>query len=328
MLTIIVPVYNTEKYLSRCFDGLVNKDVKVIIVNDGSNDNSQNVIDHYCNQFENFKCVSIQNSGPSKARMVGLSLVDTKYFAFVDSDDYVSINGYINLCKKMNDSNIRIGVSRINLFLINGKFKLQSKLHIPGIVDYSINKKRLTSDISILCNKIYHTDLRRYFETNNLKAYEDAALSYAILAINQKAIQTNEAFYYYCMREDSTFFSTMKTKDSSSIKTLYESCKKRRELFLKYDLLEYYSDELDAIDIQLFFLRIKNIYKLKTKIDKNLLAGIVLDILRKLVPEFENNKYYRQYFIHSELNDFHNYLPLSQQLVYVIHSLPYNHDFQ
>ena len=90
--SFIVPVYNTEKYLKRCLDSLVNQTYKgfeIIIVNDVSTDNSQIIIDEYINKYSNIYLVNQENQGLSEARNNGVKKVNGKYLIFVDSDDYV-----------------------------------------------------------------------------------------------------------------------------------------------------------------------------------------------------------------------------------------------
>ena len=91
-LTIIMPVYNTAQYLPRAFDALlkqVNKAFKLIVVDDGSTDNSVEVAQSYASRFPYFKLIQKENGGPSDARNVGIKYIDTPYVTFHDGDDWV-----------------------------------------------------------------------------------------------------------------------------------------------------------------------------------------------------------------------------------------------
>ena len=91
-ISIIVPVYNSEKYLSTCVDSLVSqtlKEIEIIFVNDGSTDNSSEIIRLYCDKHTNIKIIEINNSGSSLARKTGVQNAIGEYVCFVDSDDYV-----------------------------------------------------------------------------------------------------------------------------------------------------------------------------------------------------------------------------------------------
>lgn len=96
LLTIIMPVYNTADYLAHAFEALLHQDepnFKLIVVDDGSTDDSAAIAQKYAQQFPYFKLVQKANGGPSEARNVGMKYVDTPYFTFHDGDDWVS-HGY------------------------------------------------------------------------------------------------------------------------------------------------------------------------------------------------------------------------------------------
>jgi glycosyltransferase involved in cell wall biosynthesis len=92
-ISIIVPLYNTERYLQRCFDSLVNqtlKEIEIILVNDGSTDNSSKICDEYAKRDRRIKVIHKENGGVSSARNTGMELASGEFLAFVDSDDYVT----------------------------------------------------------------------------------------------------------------------------------------------------------------------------------------------------------------------------------------------
>ena len=91
-ISIIVPIYNVEKYLKRSLDSLVNqtlKDIEIILVDDGSTDNSHKIAEGYKKNYSNVLLVTKENGGLSDARNFGLQYASGEYIAFVDSDDYV-----------------------------------------------------------------------------------------------------------------------------------------------------------------------------------------------------------------------------------------------
>ena len=100
-VSVIVPVYNTEKYIDKCLDSLVNqtmKDVEIIVVNDGSIDHSEEKIKNYENNYPKMiKYLKKENGGLSDARNYGIKYATGKYLAFVDSDDYIELDSCENL---------------------------------------------------------------------------------------------------------------------------------------------------------------------------------------------------------------------------------------
>ena len=94
-VSIIVPVYNVEKYLSKCLESLINqtlKDIEIICVNDGSTDNSLSILKEYANKDSRIKIIDKQNEGVSVARNTGIEVATGEYLIFVDSDDYLVEN--------------------------------------------------------------------------------------------------------------------------------------------------------------------------------------------------------------------------------------------
>ncbi len=103
-LTIIVPVYNVEKYIAQCLESLVHqtlKNVEIICVNDGSSDRSGAICDDYAKKYSNVRVIHKENEGVTKARITGLKDATSDYVAFVDSDDWIEPELYSKLLEKM-----------------------------------------------------------------------------------------------------------------------------------------------------------------------------------------------------------------------------------
>ena len=107
-VSVIVPVYNVEKYLKKCAESLVNQtlpDIEIIFVNDGSTDSSKNIIEHYLKNYSNkVKLVNKENGGLSSARNYGIPYATGEYIAFLDSDDYVELDMYDTLYNKAKEN--------------------------------------------------------------------------------------------------------------------------------------------------------------------------------------------------------------------------------
>jgi glycosyltransferase involved in cell wall biosynthesis len=111
MLSIVVPIYNTEKYLERCLKSLVHQScsnsLEVILVNDGSTDHSQVIIDEFVSQYPKiFKAYTKENGGLSDARNYGVKYISGKYLAFLDSDDWVDVNLYDECVKHLEQNEV------------------------------------------------------------------------------------------------------------------------------------------------------------------------------------------------------------------------------
>lgn len=110
-VSVVVPVYNAEKYLKECLDSLVNqtlKDIEIICVNDGSTDNSLEILNEYANKNHRVRVIDQKNQGACIARNKGLSVALGEYIAFVDSDDYLELDAYEQAYKEAKSKNLDI----------------------------------------------------------------------------------------------------------------------------------------------------------------------------------------------------------------------------
>lgn len=109
LVTIIIPVYNVEKYIAECLNSVIRQtysNIEVIIINDGSNDNSYEIIESYSKKYNNLKIIDQENKGQSVARNVGLTKAKGKYIYFLDSDDYIKDITIENLVSKMEENKL------------------------------------------------------------------------------------------------------------------------------------------------------------------------------------------------------------------------------
>lgn len=113
-VSVVVPIYNVEKYLKQCVDSLLNqtlKDIEIILVDDGAKDGSGKIVDEYKNKFTNVKVIHQANGGLGPARNTGIENATGEYIAFVDGDDWVQSNMYEKLYATAQKSNSDIVVS-------------------------------------------------------------------------------------------------------------------------------------------------------------------------------------------------------------------------
>ncbi len=210
-ISIIVPVYNTSRYLPRCVDSLISqtiKDIEIIIINDGSTDNSQGIIDEYANSHPHIITLVQSNSGVSAARNLGLKSAHGEYIGFVDSDDWCDITMFEKL---------------YNLAKINGS-DIACCNFIAKYSDHDKNydtvqkivSNRYTSE-PVIWNKIIRSS---FLKDHHLKfteniIHEDFELHYKTCALTTKISYTSEFLYYYeCSNADSyTYSSTLNIND-------------------------------------------------------------------------------------------------------------------
>ena len=109
-ISVIIPVYGVEKYIRQCLDSVINqtyKNLEIIIVNDGTKDNSMKIVEEYLDD-ERIKVINKENGGLSSARNRGMEEATGEYISFVDSDDWLDLKMYEELCSQINNENILI----------------------------------------------------------------------------------------------------------------------------------------------------------------------------------------------------------------------------
>ena len=115
-ISIIIPIFNTEKYLKTCLNSVLNqtlKEIEIICINDGSTDNSLKIIEEYASKDKRIKFISQKNNGVSYARNKGLEIATGEFIGFVDSDDYASKNFFEKLYNSALKTNSDIACGEI-----------------------------------------------------------------------------------------------------------------------------------------------------------------------------------------------------------------------
>lgn len=221
-LSVIIPVYNSEKYIKRCLDSLeqqtISNELEVIIINDGSTDKSGKIIEKYKNRFKSFKYEVIENNGVSNARNVGMSLASSEYITFLDSDDYVSPNFYESLLKDANKYDLIVAGYIIEYDSgekISRKF---SEAEYNGIIDSNkcfLYGKNIDPNVT---HKIFKKSKIRDLEfDSNLAIAEDKLFLFYYIQNIKKIKCISECGYYYYMNNDSACRCSFNPKKFDSL---------------------------------------------------------------------------------------------------------------
>ena len=128
-VSLIIPVYNAEKYLQECLDSAINQtleNIEIIIVNDGSTDNSLTICKRYSQKDSRIKLISQKNSGVAVARNIALQTATGEYIAFMDSDDYIDKNMLFDMYTKAKRDNADIVTCQFKHIQNDGTVKYQS----------------------------------------------------------------------------------------------------------------------------------------------------------------------------------------------------------
>ncbi len=208
-VSVVVPVYNVEKYLKRCLDSLVNqtlKDIEIIIVNDGSLDNSPKICEEYKRKYSNIKYISQENQGLSAARNAGIEIAIGDYIGFVDSDDFVKEDMFSFLYNNAIENNVEISCCGHETYYDDNTTKLNTKKGIKKLyskeeaLDYFLLQEYF--DV-VTWNKIYKRELFKNIRFPVGKIYEDIQTIYKLIYLSDGLYFDSTPKYFYYKRKDS-----------------------------------------------------------------------------------------------------------------------------
>ena len=204
-LSVIIPAYNTEKFLVKCVDSVVNqtyKNIEIIIVDDGSRDNTPQICDELASKYNNIKVIHKENQGTCKAREAGVNAATGEYIAFIDSDDYIDLTAYEKLIKVLEENDcdmVQFGYYRVDT---NGKIISEHRRDAVKFDNAYGAFKHFASvilrDITMLVDKIYKRSLFENLQwPENIAYAEDYCTDTQLFAKVQKFMAIDNIFYYY-----------------------------------------------------------------------------------------------------------------------------------
>ncbi|SEH43552.1 glycosyltransferase family 2 protein [Chryseobacterium culicis] len=208
-VSVIVPVYNVENYLTKCLDSLVKQslsDIEIIVVNDGSKDHSEKIIREFAQKYpEKIKAFTKENGGLSDARNFGIDKAAGDYIGFVDSDDYVTETMFEEMVHLAEKHQAKMVICNIQKVDEKGRIvqKLTQLPNLPEKIELSRNLS-IFSDISYFaCNKLFKKEL--FFQRRFKKGihFEDIQLIPQLLLECETIAQTQNFHYQYLERSDS-----------------------------------------------------------------------------------------------------------------------------
>ena len=294
-VSIIVPAYNAEKFLSKSLDSIVNqvyKNLEIIVIDDASTDNTKNIIKEYANNDDRIiPFYQTENKGVSAARNVGLKVATGDYIMFVDSDDEITkdaIRRMIDLADKY-DSDFIDGYHLLYFKKKNGKLvsftekKVPKKVLVMGSLKDNI---KILDMYNYVTGKLIKKELLDGLEFDeSLKRYEDLVLEHQLKQRIKNYVFMNKAVYFYYQREDS-LVNTLGKKHLCYL----EAAEKVKEIYK--DSEKELQDKVEAILFNTMVLTlVSKIIKNDDPIKDN--VKLVKDTLNKLVelfPNYEENK--------------------------------------
>ena len=234
-ISVIIPVYNVEKYIRQCLESVINqtfKDIEIIVVNDGTKDNSMKIIEEYFLN-ERIKIINKENGGLSSARNIGIQVAQGKYVYFVDSDDWIENDAIEILYKNCNDEDIVYS----NFYYYNEKNNKRKKERFYNSIETEKGKYSLINAQGIHAwNKLYKLS---FLKENNLKfleniIYEDLEFNFRSFFLTENVKFINRAKYNYRVARDGSIMNDSKIE--KSIYSINEIIKSFVDFYNRKDL--------------------------------------------------------------------------------------------
>ena len=280
-ISVIVPVYNTEKYLNECLNSAENqtlKNIEIVCINDGSTDRSLEILKEHANKDSRIKVISQENKGLSSARNAGMRSAKGKYIALLDSDDVLVPWAYekmYNLAEKHKADAVKCGSMDFfqgDPFKIGLKVYNNSKVEIFKKCGSKTPFEQLKYDCGVVWNRIYN---RKFLKDNNiwfkdgLSLAEDTVFNWLCGAYAKKHVITHNILYFY-----------RKNRTGSLMSTDYNDLKKRFDVYI--DVIQWLSDNRDRF-----------VFKNR---DEWIISRMLLTIYYQLVKNLKDEKKMQSYY--------------------------------
>jgi glycosyltransferase involved in cell wall biosynthesis len=261
LISVIIPVYNVEKYLPECLDSVINqsyKNLEIIIINDGSTDNSLSICNEYKEKDSRIRVISQENKGLAATRNVSLAASSADYIMFLDADDYINLdtvkvlyeniqifNADMSLADYTKDLELSVNVDPTKRFLMS-KEDMYNSLYDKHT--------RATVCASIIKKSLFGEDLR--FPEG--KIHEDAFVIHKLIDRANIIVYSDNVLYYYRMREDSITHKEFSLKNLDYLEVLIDRMNFMRAK--KYDY--FYAREFYRYvnELRLDYKRLKKYY--------------------------------------------------------------------
>lgn len=244
-ISIIVPVYNSEKSLKRCVDSIINqtyRNLEILLINDGSTDGSLKICNDFAISDNRVKLVNKKNGGVSSARNIGLDIATGDYYGFVDSDDYVVSNMYEKLMDAILITGADIAECGYNRVSHEGQVIKSYPLledYVTGIENCLTRYLKKENTTNFMWNKVYKKSLFQTARFSNLRYSEDYVLNTNVHCYCKSKVTIKSCCYYYV---DSQSSATNMCYSRRKLDVLYAADEARIFIKDKFPELEFYTN--------------------------------------------------------------------------------------
>lgn len=281
-VSVIVPVYNAEPYLRKCLDSLVNqtlKEIEILVVNDGSTDNSLSILEGYRSQYpEKIKVFSKENGGQASARNLALKYAEGEYIGFVDADDYAALDMFRAMYAAAENTDADLVVC--DHYHVVGK--KQKYIRFP---DYDTPRKMFGAVLVSPWNKLLRRDvlLQSGVVFPEGYIYEDTAWFAELIPFIQTMTYVHEPLLYHIVQEN----STMTTAQGQRTGQIFPVMNGILDFYRERGLYAEYEDDLKQFYTRILLLSsMRRISKIEHKPLRREMEQRTLKELETHFPDF------------------------------------------
>lgn len=296
-VSVIIPVYNTEKYLDDCLKSVVNqtlKEIEIILVNDGSTDSSLEIMERYKEEYpDRIQLISKENGGQATARNMAIPMCRGEYIGFVDSDDYIEPTMY----ERMYEKATGVSADYVECDYVN--VKINDKGEQERIADYGSRVREYSSKKDMFIdpmlapwNKMYRRELLQkstvIFPEGLI--YEDTAFCLKAISLVDAYAYVPEKFVVHFYRGG----STMNINKSYKVADIFKVLKDVTDYYKQNDIFDEYKDELEYIITKILLCSsMKRIAEIPDRNLRKRFSVETWEMIQEYFPNYKSNKYVR-----------------------------------
>lgn len=274
-VSIVVPIYNSEKELPRCIDSILRQtylDFELILINDGSKDGSLNILKQYQQKDKRIIVIDNKNNGVSETRNIGIRNASGDYIAFVDSDDYIDSDMVASLVEKIEEQNADLVICGLYIDILKGKevktstqtFEYTVSVDKRGIALNVLDRLNGTY-INSPINKLYKKSIlinNSVYMDNMIDLGEDLLFNLEYLKHCSSVVFEEKCFYHYCMKSEDSLTTKYREDKLELMKRMYDGIK---EYMLESKVTEDELYKLDNLFIKFIYSVFLNLHNSSCK---------------------------------------------------------------
>jgi glycosyltransferase involved in cell wall biosynthesis len=218
-ISVVIPVYNVEKYIKECLDSVINqtyKNLQIILVDDGSTDNSGEICDEYASKDNRITVIHQENQGAGAAKNSGIELATGEYLSLIDSDDYIELNYYETLLSVMKNYNADVVQCLFYNVFVNKSHK--RNYNFPSPKNRKLRTKQFLFEMlydwkyAVFWNKLFKTELLKNNRFPFGRKIDDEFFTYKLICNAKSIVNINDSLYNYRMRNSSVMNEESKSR--------------------------------------------------------------------------------------------------------------------